>query len=74
MILTTITRTTIKETNIHDVRTGNVGGLNKDGGYITNEMEALILIDNLHPIIEHSGIADSNKTGLGYLTNEKRSS
>ena len=42
-----VARTTIKETNIHDVRTGNVGGISKGGAYITNEMEAPNTIDNL---------------------------
>ena len=64
------TRTTIKETNIHDTRTGNVKGPVKLAVYDPNDVAKKTIketrIDN-----SHTGHLSGVSKGTGYLTNEK---
>ena len=67
-----VARTTIKETNIHDNRSGNIGGITKGAGYITTENEAPNT-NRQFSSVHYTGIADGDVGGggAGYLTNEK---
>tara|TARA_B110000211_G_scaffold235008_1_gene308372 strand:+ start:12524 stop:14365 length:1842 start_codon:yes stop_codon:yes gene_type:complete len=69
-----ISRRTIKETNIHNNRTGNVGGLHKDGAYLTTEHSAPKTNRQGTSNNEYSGVADNQTRGLGYITNEHSAS
>ena len=72
-----VARTTIKETLIHDSRTGHYDrAVTQDGqGYLTNEKEAPNTNRQFTSDWEYEGIANGNTEvggqGPGYLTNEK---
>ena len=74
---TDTTRTTIKETNIHDVRTGNVTGLDNKEGYSTNPKTAPNTNRQSTSNFEYAGHADGDVGkggGRGYMTNKKEAS
>ena len=57
---TDTTRSTIKETNIHDVRTGNVTGLDNQEGYSTNPKTAPNTNRQSTSDFEYAGHADGD--------------
>ena len=67
-----LAKTTIKETNIHGIRTGNIGALEgQEGGYLTNKKEA-VNTNRQFQTDEYTGNMSGDKSGgTGYLTNEK---
>ena len=65
------TRTTIKETNIHDNRTGNVTSLSgSNKGYLTNDIQVPNTNKQFTSDISYIGQSDgdNNGGGTGYLT------
>ena len=65
-----IAKTTIKETNIDNNHTGNIGGLEEGGAYLTNEYKAPNTNKQFTSDIEYTG-GISKSDGIGYLTNPK---
>jgi len=71
---TDVTRTTIKETNIHDNRVGNVTGLDNQEGYSSNPKVAPNTNRQSTSDYEYMGHADGDVGkggGKGYMTNKK---
>ena len=62
---TDIAKRTIKETNIHDNREGNVGGLDKSQGYLTHDIQMDTTSKEIIDCNEVIGIADGEREGTG---------
>ena len=60
-----VAKRTIKETNIHDNRDGNIGGMDMGQGYLTHDIQMDTTSKELIDYNEVIGIADGEKEGTG---------